>query len=79
MALREDYFSPCASEINRKIRIVESIQEDIINTKNNLGLKNSISEEDLKNKLKRLDTLLEDVRDLLYFEKNKLADTVSDL
>ncbi len=79
MALREDYFSPCANEINRKIRIVESIQEDIINTKNNLGLENSISEEDLKNKLKRLDTLLEDVRSLLYLEKNKLADSVSDL
>lgn len=79
MALREDYFTPCSDEMNRKIRIVENIQEDIVRIKNNLGVENSYSEEDLKNKFKKLEVLLEDVRDLLYFERCKLADSILDL
>lgn len=79
MALREDYYTPCIDELMRKISVVEDIQEELNKVRKNTGVENSQMEEDIKDEIKRLDKLLEDVRDMLYDEKRKLADKVSDI
>lgn len=79
MALREDYYTPCAGDINRRIGAIEYIQTDIRCKLDKLGVENSLSKEKTIEDINRLLILLEDVRELLISEKGKLVSSVADL
>lgn len=81
MALREDYYTPCIDEINSRIGAIEEVKDEIEsrNYDEEFGVENSGSSDDIEEKIKKIITKLDDMIEILYSEKNKLAQNSDDL
>lgn len=81
MALREDYYEPCADEIDRRLRLIEQIKTDItpIDYDGGFGIENSNLSEDIEDEYREVFKILDEMLELLEREKRKLADDISDV
>lgn len=81
MALREDYASECIDEINRKIKSINNIIDEIrpYNFDVELGLENSVYIEKIDYEVKSIINTLEDLKEILLQERRKIADDLKDL
>lgn len=81
MALREDYYTPCTDELNRKIALINRIIDDI--TPNNydeeFGLENCLKSEDISHELKGIISTMQELVETLEYEKKKLAQNINEI
>ncbi|MFV0499079.1 MAG: hypothetical protein ACK5NF_03495 [Bacilli bacterium] len=81
MAMRHDYYSECAAEIERKIELITGIKEELQagNYDEDCGIENSSCSDELESEVDSAVDLLNELIDTLNSEKKKLASSISDV
>ncbi len=76
MALRQDYYGPCAEEINRRITLLEEYVDEINKKKEHIGVDNADLKDTIIEKLENLEEIINDLIETLDGEKSRLVSTV---
>lgn len=81
MALRHDYYSECATEIERKIGLITGIKEELQagNYDEDCGIENSNCSDEFETEVNSAVDLLNELIETLNAEKKKLATSISDV